>query len=766
MRRFILLLTCLVCSAFLGAQQNRADSLHALIEQTEPSQRISLYFELAEFYAGKLPEKAMQYNKEALELARLLNQTDLINDACFHLGYHYYKVNNYDSAIFYLNLANTGYFTSNHSEGLAKTYNRLGNAYHLKGQNEKALEFFNKALSFSRELESKIELGRSLTNISSIYRIYGKYENAIEYDIRALKLYEEENYQDGIAWTSINIARLLSVLNNQNKAIEYAKKALLIYNELEKNADYKPGAILATSELGKIFHQKGDLKIALSYFEEVLELNIKADNQYGIANTMANIGKIYFEAGNYNESIKQLNQALSIKMSLSDSLEFPEIYNYLGNAYLQKNRYAKAEDYFNKGYQIAQKKNLKADLTNSFLNLSQLADKKGEYKKALWYYKKYTSQRDSLNVEEITQLQLQYEFDKKQKEYEFEQQQKDIIQREKLRRQKLLSFSFIVGFVLMIVLAVVIYISYKRKKETNIQLSLQNEEIRQQKEEIEAQRDEIEQQKDYAVAQRDKIASQQKVITDSIRYASRIQKAILPQHIDFTQILPEHFIYNLPRDLVSGDFYWFTKKGQKLILVAADCTGHGVPGAFMSMLGVTLLNEIVNRNHVYEPNEVLNRLRKSLIEALHQKNDETESSDGMDMTYCLIDLESLKMQFSGAYNPIYIIRKEEDGTWQLHEFKGDKMPVGVYLKEHFEPFSQREIQLKKNDTLYMFSDGYYDQFGSGTETKYKPKNFKQFLLSIQEEDLEKQKELIISNFENWKGNYRQLDDVLVMGFKF
>lgn len=217
--------------------------------------------------------------------------------------------------------------------------------------------------------------------------------------------------------------------------------------------------------------------------------------------------------------------------------------------------------------------------------------------------------------------------------------------------------------------------------------------------------------------------------------------------------------------MVSGDFYWFIEKQNKLILVAADSTGHGVPGAFMSMLGISLLNEVVNRNNIIEPNKALDELRKGVIDALHQKKDDIVNSDGMDMTYCLIDPISLKMEFAGAYNPIYIIRKEE-GEYNIHILKGNKMPVGVYLKEFYDPFSKQEFQLQKGDVLYMFTDGYYDQFGDNSEEKFKPRRFRELLLNIQEYDLEKQKELIISNFENWKGTVKQMDDVLVMGFKF
>jgi len=280
-----------------------------------------------------------------------------------------------------------------------------------------------------------------------------------------------------------------------------------------------------------------------------------------------------------------------------------------------------------------------------------------------------------------------------------------------------------------------------------------NEEIMQQKEEIEAQRDEIE-------AQRDHISKQNLEMTQSIEYAKRIQTAVMPKAEEIDAILPEHFILFKPRDIVSGDFYWMTEKNSKIIVAAADCTGHGVPGAFMSMLGISFLNEIVNVRDETKPNLILNHLRDSIKSTLSQTGKEGESKDGMDISLCTIDLKSRKIEFAGAYNPLYLIRNGE-----LIETKADKMPVGIHMVEK-DSFTYNELTFEKDDCIYMFSDGYVSQFGGDNGRTYKSVPFKKLLAIIAEKPMEKQYEMLDQEFEEWRGYNAQVDDILVIGIKF
>ena len=261
------------------------------------------------------------------------------------------------------------------------------------------------------------------------------------------------------------------------------------------------------------------------------------------------------------------------------------------------------------------------------------------------------------------------------------------------------------------------------------------------------------------VRQKDEIAEKNESITASIEYAKRIQTAILPSNEYANEILPEHFILFRPRDIVSGDFYWMNKKDDLLILIAADCTGHGVPGAFMSMLGVSFLNEIVNRHDVTSAAVILNSLRKDIKKTLGQEGKEGEAKDGMDIALCIVDLKKMKMQYAGAYNPLYLFRNNE-----LMEFKADRMPIGIYVKEK-ESFTDNDIDLQKGDVFYIFSDGYQDQFGGEDGMKFKTKNYKQFLLEIHQKPMAEQREILDTRIDEWRGRWEQVDDIIILGIR-
>lgn len=296
----------------------------------------------------------------------------------------------------------------------------------------------------------------------------------------------------------------------------------------------------------------------------------------------------------------------------------------------------------------------------------------------------------------------------------------------------------------------------EQKKVLEVQrdeLTRTNAEISQQKEEIEAQRDEIE-------TQRDHIFKQNKEITQSIQYAKRIQTAVMPSEEHLNAILPEHFILFKPRDIVSGDFYWVSKKNNKIIIAAADCTGHGVPGAFMSMLGISFLNEIVNGDGETKPSSILNRLRSLIKRTLSQTGKEGESKDGMDIALSVIDLESRKLEFAGAYNPLYLIR-----NGSLVEVKADKMPVGIHLHEK-DSFTNNEMNFESGDCIYLFSDGYVSQFGGDSGRTYKSVPFKKLLAFISEKPMVKQCEILKLEFDDWRGHNLQVDDILVIGVRF
>lgn len=259
---------------------------------------------------------------------------------------------------------------------------------------------------------------------------------------------------------------------------------------------------------------------------------------------------------------------------------------------------------------------------------------------------------------------------------------------------------------------------------------------------------------------KEELDRQRKSLMDSIRYAGNIQKAILPSYEIFNHVLQNSFVLFKPRDIVSGDFFWITKKEHKSVVVAADCTGHGVPGAFMSILGITYLNEITSKEHIPPANRILNVLREKIMKALRQTGDEIEQRDGMDMALYIVDHEKNELQFAGANNPLYLIRKKS-----LIEYKGDRMPIGINATEE-KAFANNLIPLKKHDSIYIFTDGFADQFGGPENKKFKYGQFRQRLMDIQKLSMKEQKDVLWKQFLEWKGQHDQVDDVLIIGFRY
>jgi serine phosphatase RsbU (regulator of sigma subunit) len=332
-----------------------------------------------------------------------------------------------------------------------------------------------------------------------------------------------------------------------------------------------------------------------------------------------------------------------------------------------------------------------------------------------------------------------------------DQESKIKLQLEAIEKQKLILYFVLFALVLVSFLGYYIYRGYRIKKEANIKLEEKNRTIS-------AQKDEIEKQRDLAAAQRDQIAYQKKHITDSIMYAKRIQTALIPSLELFSEKL-EHFVLYKPLAIVSGDFYWVSANGNMQIIICADCTGHGVPGAFMSMLGVTMLNEIVNGKHILMPDQIIENLRTGIIKSLKQVASEESVKDGMDIEVCLIDFQKNKLWFSGANNPLYLVR---DG--ELIHYRADKMPVAIHYK--MAPFTLHEIELKKGDAFYIFTDGYADQFGGPREKKFMSNQLKETIVSMEGMPMIKQGEKLDEIFENWKGSNPQVDDVTVIGIRY
>lgn len=425
----------------------------------------------------------------------------------------------------------------------------------------------------------------------------------------------------------------------------------------------------------------------------------------------------------YNQTEKDLQQEKKVVAKQKDEIAFQQN---------QINEQAK---------EIEIQKKLLSDIKNDVLIQQEILQKKS--KLVIIKEKEIQEQRKNISI--------QNDEIKKQKNILLEIQENVVKQEEKITNQRnkinqqlaqlqMQRMILILSFVLLLLitgLGFFIYEAYRIKKKSNEQLQLKNEEI---------------------IRQSDKIATQNKKIMDSINYAQRIQRAVIPHFDDLVGVLDNFFIFYHPRDVVSGDFYWQSIINDEIIVVAADCTGHGVPGAFMSMLGITFLNDIVDRQKVTQPDKILNKLRESIIDALYQKNKEEQLRDGMDIAVCSINRRTNTVQFAGANNPMILIRNNE-----LTVFKGDVMPVSIY--ENMVSFTTQHVQLQQGDSIYIFSDGYADQFGGENGKKFMIKRLRQTLLDVQSLSMSDQKKKLKEIFENWKGNHDQIDDVLLIGLK-
>jgi serine phosphatase RsbU (regulator of sigma subunit) len=295
-------------------------------------------------------------------------------------------------------------------------------------------------------------------------------------------------------------------------------------------------------------------------------------------------------------------------------------------------------------------------------------------------------------------------------------------------------------YIVTSLLALIILILIVRYRERQLQKEkrILEEKVRERTAEIEAQKEEI---------------------TSSIEYASRIQMAMLPTVELFKKAFSDHFVLFKPRDIVSGDFYWIGEDENHIFFTVADCTGHGVPGAFMSTLGISTLNEIITNNSDLHANTILNLLREKTKTSLHQTGKEGEAADGMDVAFCVLHKSGKTLEFAGAYNPLFIFRGGE-----FKEYKADRMPIGIYVGER-ESFTNYEINVKKGDTLYIFSDGLADQFGGPEGAKYKKSNLKKLLSEIYYRPMEEQRQIVGNEFEKWKGKIDQIDDITIIGVR-
>ncbi len=726
------------------AAQTNIDSLKNTLHNLDAVEKVELLNDITIFYLESEEhyniDSSLKYSKLAIKYSGKIKNKYYKAHALRNLGFAKYYLQEYDSSLFYFNESFNAIGTLDSLKLKAELFNLIGVCYYYKGEFDTTLKNWNNELELNYIIGDKSNIATNLNNLGIVYKNMDKYDEAIHHYQEALKIVEDGKDSLAIARALNNIGNIyFHNRKNYKQAFDYYTKALDIYlvqGNKEKQA-------VLYNNIGLIYFNQQKYQNALNHFNEALKIYSELNKGDGIAETQNFLAILYAKLGNFEKAEENIQRSYNYYTSNNEKPRIAETIKDQGDIYLEWKKYQKALNAYYESYELSVELGRKGDIVNIYYKLSDTYAKLNNYQKAYEYHKQYSELNDSLFSErvnrQIAEFQTLYETEKKDKEISLLNKDK-ALQDATLKRQKLVIWFFTIGFGIISILLILILRLFRQKQKANKILEQKNEEIS---------------------LQRDHIFQQNKEITDSIEYASRIQNALLPPKELIEKIIPDSFVLFKPRDIVSGDFYWLSQKENKIISVTADCTGHGVPGAFMSMLGISFLNEIVNLTNVDDltADVILNDMRSLVISSLRQTGNIGESRDGMDLTLCIIDYDAMELNYAGAYNPLFIIRNGE-----LLETKADKMPIGIHLKK-IENFTNHIIPIKKGDLIYTFSDGYVDQFGGPDNSKFRKKNFIQLLLEIHQEDMPKQKEILEQKLQEWMEGYEQVDDILVSGIR-
>ena len=590
---------------------------------------------------------------------------------------------------------------------------------------EKGRELAKESLDLNKEYGINSVISVNLNTIGVTYWVQGNYDKALEYFLEAVAICEKDQHYIGMGATYTNIGNIYQESEQYLEAIDYQKKAV----EANTKANNTEGIITAISNIGLnyVFLKKYDKALAELAKAEKLLLDSENSHSTVAIHVYEYTGQTYDESGNYDEALLYYHKALELGKKLQGVKSMSSNLIHVAEIYLKIKEYSKVDSLLTEAIQKASKHKLSRVLLDAYLIKSEFFERTKNKENALAYFKKYDALKDSIfdteKSKQITEMQVKYEADKKEQE--------NLLYKAESKRQLSISVTIGITLTLLMILTAILFRNYSLKRKTNQILENQKEELQKKNNKIVA----------------------------SINYAERIQKAALSD-VEEIKNLPEHFILFQPKDIVSGDFYWFFQKENKVVICAADCTGHGVPGAFMSMLGISFLNRIVSEKNILEPHLILNELQTQVENTLNQ--DKTQNRDGMDVALCVLDLEKNILEFAGAKNPLICINNKE-----VIRIKGDSLSIGGRKPKHTEGFTKKVIEIDEETHFYIFSDGFQDQFGGEKKRKFMTKPFHKLLKEVHEESPEIQKDKLASTLEDWMsvGKQKQVDDILVIGFK-
>jgi serine phosphatase RsbU (regulator of sigma subunit) len=660
------------------------------------------------------------------DTARVSLLLKLSSDSCDNAPYHAIETANQA-----LTLANK----NNSDKHKALAYLALGNAYYCNGNISKAAEELNNGLIIANHCSDEEIIALIKVSLAKIYIDLAKYEEAGGFLFSALRSFDHLDQKKNIAIACNNIGVMYYSRNNFITAIKYYEKALQNYKIIGDSS----GVAKVYNNMGVIYFYNKKYEKALENYENAKNIYFRLHNLTNCAAIANNIGLIYKEQGKYNLAFKYYNEALKQYKKLKIESQVAAVELNVAGVLLAKKDANQALERALKSFGLAEKQGNLETKKNAAEMLSLIYEFKEDKAQALFYLRIFSDLNKELskseNIQSINELEAKYQNEKNLREIELLNREKNLRETElqqkqtMLQHQRLKTWTFILGFVVALALAFSIFRTGRANMARNAILE-----------------------------------ERQRELASSLAYAKRIQTAILPSQFFLKRNFPDYFILYKPKEVVSGDFYWINKYGKELMLGVVDCTGHGVPGAFMSVLGITYLNEIVNMHEGVKANEILNLLRENVITSLHQNEKFYISRDGMDIALCIINTKTLEMQFASSVLKAYVLRPTND-KYQVIELAGDKFPIGM-SDQNLISFHNHIFQLERGDSLYMMTDGIIHQFGGADGKKYKKKKLLTLLTEIAHLNMKEQKRAIHESVNEWKGDLEQIDDMLMMGIKF
>lgn len=631
-----------------------------------------------------------------------------------------------------LSYLNTAYYLSKKSNDdllISKSLNGIAYYYYNIGSIDSSRFYNSIVVEKLKKSGYKKELFNAYYLRSILLSIQKNFKEEFEIDTRLLDLADKFDDETFKLRSNIRMAALFMSTNDFNKAINYLEKSLKISLKLNSNEEI----LQCYQLLGNSNLSLNLTDLAMEYYERGLKLSEQANNQRYERQFLISIGSLYYQLYNDKEALKYFTKALKFNDNKQTDIN---LCNNIGISLVNLERYKEAKPYLIEAYYNSRNspKDKEKMLIASY-NLAEVYEQLGDYKSAMDYIDIYINLNDSLNnvqnTKNLSEIEAKYQNEKKEKQNE--------ILNERLKSKSMQMYFALGSILLLCGLVFFVIRGLKQKQRANFKLEEKNKIIEEKSLIVEDQHNDIK---------------------SSIKYAERIQQAILPPDKLWKSILPKSFLLYQPRDVLSGDFYWVEETTEYIFVAAADCTGHGVPGALMSIVNYNLLNRAVLEKGLTKAGEILDNVNEWLTLSLHQTFQESTVRDGMDLSLCVINKKTKELNFAGAFNSIYILRNNT-----IEELIPDKQPVGAFIEDSIKPFTNRYTTLTNNDVVYMFTDGYADQFGGEKGKKFKYKNLQNLLLDIHQLPFDEQKTLAAKRISDWKGNLEQVDDILLIGFQ-